>query len=300
MTFKHLIVITLFQMLTLPALAEINVFACEPEWKALVETLGGERINAISATTALQDPHHIEARPSLIAKMRNADMVICTGAELEIGWLPLLLRQAANVRIQASQPGYFMAADQVEKMEVHENVDRSMGDVHASGNPHVHLDPYRLLKITEKLKNRLKEIEPENADFYQHKFEQFSTDWKKAATHWELKAAELKGKKAIVYHRNWSYLTDWLNIDVIADLEPKPGLPPSSAHLARLLSVVKETNPDFILIAAYQDAKGAQWLSRKTGIPVVTLPFTIGGSSDAGTIFNLYSATIDLLLAVQK
>jgi len=297
MIFKSLIIFTLLQSVTLPVWAEINVFACEPEWKALAEILGGNNINAFSATTALQDPHHIEARPSLIAKMRNADMVICTGAELEIGWLPLLLRKAANARIQASQPGYFMAAEHVDKLEVHKNIDRSMGDVHASGNPHVHLDPYRLLKIVEKLKNRLVNIDPANADAYQHKFEQFIVDWKRNVTQWESKAVKLKGKKAIVYHRNWSYLTDWLNIDVIADLEPKPGLPPTSSHLVRLLSVVKQSKPDFILIAAYQDAKGAQWLSNKTGIPIVTLPFTIGGSANAETIKSLYDVTINQLLA---
>ena len=181
--------------------AKVQVFACEPEWKSLVEALGGDQVQAYSATTAFQDPHHIEARPSLIAKTRRADLLVCTGAELEIGWLPLLLRQSGNARIQENQPGFFLAADQVERIQVPTELDRSQGDVHAAGNPHVHWDPYRLLSIAEALSQRLQLIDPAHAAEYQRHLDHFSATWTQRIQVWEAQAAPLRGKKVIVYPR---------------------------------------------------------------------------------------------------
>jgi len=277
------------------ATAKVNVFTCEPEWKALVEELGKDHVKAFSATTAYQDPHHIEARPSLIAKARRADLVVCTGSELEIGWLPILLRQSGNAAIQEGKPGYFLASSLVERLEVPETLSRSMGDIHASGNPHVHLDPYRLQHIARSLAERLQAIDPEHSTFYQQQFTDFNQRWSQSIKQWEVIADTLKGKKAVVYHRNWSYLLSWLAIDAIADLEPKPGLPPTSAHLVSLLKTVKEQKPDFILVAAYQDTKSARWLSEKSAIPVVSLPFTVGGNKKADNLFALYQNTLSLL-----
>ena len=287
--------IVLLCMLASSAWAEVRILTCEPEWRSLAEALGGEQVRAESATTAWQDPHHIEARPSLIAKARRADMVFCTGAELEIGWLPLLLRQSGNRRIQAGQPGYFMAAEQVERIEVPTQLDRSHGDVHASGNPHVHLDPHRLLQIAQAFSARLMQIDPTQAAYYQRLLATFSQRWQAATQVWEQQAAALQHKRAIVHHKNWSYLLDWLGIQVVGDLEPKPGIPPTSAHLARLLRIGRREKPDFILVAAYQDDKGARWLAQKSGVPVLVLPFTVGGSEQASDLFALYAETIELL-----
>lgn len=276
--------------------AQVQVFACEPEWQALAEELGGSYIKAMSATTAFQDPHHIEARPSLIAKTRKADLIICTGSELEIGWLPLLLRQSGNAKIQSGQVGYFLASEQVDRIEIPEKLDRSMGDVHAGGNPHVHLDPYRLLTIAEKLSERLKEIDPNNQEIYIERFLDFKKRWLSAIQKWQNIAKPLKGKKAVVNHRSWSYLFEWLGMQATADLEPKPGLPPTSSHLVKLLQKIKIEKPDFILVAMYQRDKGALWLSDKSGIPVVYLPFTIDGNKNSSTLFDLYESTISSLL----
>jgi zinc/manganese transport system substrate-binding protein len=153
-TMKQWIVGSVLGLLALPAQAALNVFACEPEWAALATELGGERVSVYAATTAQQDPHRIEARPSLIARMRQADVLVCTGAELEAGWLPVLLRQAANGRVQSGQPGHFMAAEQVERLEVPAVADRALGDLHMAGNPHVHTDPRRLLQIAGALGER--------------------------------------------------------------------------------------------------------------------------------------------------
>lgn len=278
------------------AQAKLNIFACEPEWQALAQAIGGDKVKVTSATAAFQDPHHIEARPSLIAQTRRADLIICTGSDLEIGWLPLLLRQSGNKRVQVGQPGYFMASEQVERIEVPKNMDRSMGDIHAGGNPHVHLDPNRLLIIAKMFTQRLQVIDANNADFYEARFQHFRTKWLQAIQAWESQSAELKGKKVVVYHKNWSYLLAWLGIEVVADLEPKPGIPPTSAHLVSLLQVVKTEQPGAILIAAYQNDKSARWLAEKSGIPVLSLPFTVGGNEAATSLHALYSHTLTELL----
>lgn len=281
---------------TQPAFSNIKVFACEPEWKALTEILGGEHVEVFSATSAFQDPHHIEARPSLIAKTRQADLLVCTGAELEIGWLPLLLRQSGNANIQRDETGYFLAAAQVDRIEIPTDIDRSQGDVHASGNPHVHWDPYRLIAIAKALTERLQIVDPDNAHRYEQAYQKFANLWHEQIQAWELHRSSLKGKKAIVYHKNWSYLLNWLQIETVGDLEPKPGIPPTSAHLAHLLDIARSTEVDYILIANYQNDRGARWLSDKTGIPVIRLPFTVGGSEQANDLFTLYDEVLTALI----
>ncbi|MFT7389498.1 MAG: zinc/manganese transport system substrate-binding protein [Candidatus Endobugula sp.] len=286
-------------LITPAAFAKVDVFACEPEWKSLVETLGGEFVTVYSATTAFQDPHHIEARPSLIAKTRQADLLVCTGADLEIGWLPLLLRQSGNAVIQENELGFFLAASQVERIEVPTELDRSQGDVHAAGNPHVHWDPYRLITIAEALGKRLQAIDPENSTHYGERMARFVADWQTSITRWEQQADVLRGKRVIVYHKNWSYLLKWLQVDVVGDLEPKPGIPPTSAHLANLLSEMRSNKPDIILMANYQNDKGAQWLSEKTNVPVLRLPFTVGGSEQASNLDALYNEVLSTLVNMQ-
>jgi len=284
----------------LPVFAEIHIFACEPEWKSLAEEIGGEKVEVYSATTAFQDPHHIEARPSLIAKMRKADLVFCAGADLEIGWLPLLLRQSGNAKIQQGQKGYLLATSLVDLIEVAASSDRSQGDVHAAGNPHIHWDPYRVLKVANGLSIRLGEIDPTHSLYYQERFIQFEKKWHQAMKTWHKEIQALRGKKAIVYHKNWNYLLHWLGVEVIGDLEPKPGIPPTSHHLATLLQLSHQHRPDFIMVTNYQDTQGAQWLSErwlseKIAVPVIQLPYTVGGTEKATDLISLYSAVLSAL-----
>lgn len=288
-----------FCFLSLPAVAKINVFACEPEWKDLVDQLGGQHLKSYSATTAFQDTHFIEARPSLIAKTRRADLVVCTGAELEVGWLPVLLRKSGNAAIQEGTPGLFLAADKVALIDVPQVLDRSHGDVHASGNPHVHWDPYRLMTIAKALSERLAALDAGNASVYQSRYEAFAADWREKIARWESMAAPLKGKKVIVQHKNYRYLLEWLGIEVVGDLEPKPGLPPTSRHLSSLLSSTKGVAVDYILVANYQDSRGAKWLSKRTNIPVKNLPFTVGGNDNADSLATLYEDVLVTLLGQQ-
>ena len=283
-----------------PAQAALRVFACEPEWAALAQELGGPLVEATSATTALQDPHQIQARPSLIARVRNADLVVCTGAELEAGWLPLLLQQSGNARVQPGQPGYFAAADQVRKLDVPASVDRSQGDVHAAGNPHIQTDPRNLAAVATALAARLQQVDAAQAAQYAQRGAAFQLKWQQAIARWTAQAAPLRGLPVVSQHKGYVYLYDWLGLREVAVLEPKPGVEPSAAHLQGLLATLKATPARMVISSAYQDAKPAEWLSRNAALPMVRLPFTVGGSEGAKDLFGLFDDTLARLLAAAK
>ncbi len=296
---KLLAAATLLALAISPAHARLRVFACEPEWGSLVNELAGDKVDVDVATNALQDVHQIEAKPSLIAKIRSADLAVCDGAELEIGWLPKLIQQSGNSKV-ASDPGSFMAASQVQTLEKPSALDRANGDVHPEGNPHVQMDPHRLLTIAKALDARLAQLDPANAATYQSRLADFSTRWNAAIAKWTAQAAPLKGRNIVVHHNSWIYLTTWLGMHEIGSLEPKPGVPPTSAHLASLIDTTKSSNTLAIVRAAYQDGKPSAWLSEHTGVPAVSLPFTVGGDAQSKDLFGLYDSTIARLLAAAK
>lgn len=278
------------------AQAALEVLACEPEWGALVTELAGDKAKVSVATTARQDPHHIEARPSLIARARRTDLLVCTGADLEIGWLPLLQRESGNVRIQSGQPGYFEAANYVTLIEKPQLLDRAMGDVHAAGNPHFLFDPRTLPAVADALAMRLGQLDPANAAHYTARLAEFKQRWGSAIVRWEQRAAPLKGVKIGVHHKNWSYLIQWLGMEVVIDLEPKPGVDPSAAHLAEVVKRLEQTPARVILRANTQSARPAQWVSQRTGIKAVELPITVGATDKAADLFGLYDDIITRLL----
>jgi zinc/manganese transport system substrate-binding protein len=289
-------VITVLIALWLPVSANaLNVFSCEPEWAALVEELAGDEADATVATTAFQDPHMLQARPSLIAGARNADLLICTGADLEIGWLPLLLRRAGNPAIQPGSPGHFMAADHVRRIEIPASVDRSQGDVHPQGNPHIHLHPRNIERVAEALADRLVQLDPANAESYRASAEDFLQRWYDARDRWEERAAPLAGMRLVSHHRSFSYLADWLGLEIVATLEPKPGIPASGAHLSRLLEQLTPAPPAGIIRAPFENEKPAHWLSDRLNIPMIEMAFTVGGSDDVTDLFALYEQTIAAL-----
>jgi zinc/manganese transport system substrate-binding protein len=282
--------------LCLPVAANaMNVFACEPEWAALVEELAGGNVEVTVATTAFQDPHMLQARPSLIAGARSADLLICTGADLEIGWLPLLLRRSGNPGIQPGNPGHFLAADHVRRIEIPASVDRAQGDVHPQGNPHIHLHPRNIERVAEALAGRLAELDPAHADSYRANADDFLQRWNDARDRWEERAASLAGMRLVSHHRSFSYLADWLDLDIVATLEPKPGIPASGAHLSRLLEQLTPAPPAGIIRAPFENEKPAHWLSDRLEIPMIEMAFTVGGSEGAGDLFGLYEETITAL-----
>lgn len=276
--------------------AEIRAFACEPEWAALLAELAGDRVVVDTATTAAQDPHYIQARPSLIARMRAADLLVCSGAQLEVGWLPLLLRRSGNRNLMPDQAGHFMAADQVSRLEIPERLDRGQGDIHPDGNPHVHLNPHNLRRIATALSARLVAIDPAGRDEYEHRLAAFERRWDDAIARWEARAAPLAGMRLIAHHRSFSYLAGWLGLEIVANIEPKPGIPASGAHLAQLLADFGPNPPRAIVRTPYTDPKPSAWLSERLGVPAWALPYTVGGG-DTADLFELFDQTLDILLA---
>ena len=283
-----------------PTQAQLRVFACEPEWAALTEELAGDLARIFSATTAEQDPHHIQARPSLIAQLRMADLAVCTGAELEAGWLPMLQRRANNPRVLAGTPGYFEAAAQVPLLDRPAQIDRAAGDVHAAGNPHIHLDPHRLARIAAALTTRLSELDPANAERYRARGADFQQRWQKAIADWEARAKPLKGLPIVVQHETWRYLEAWLGLDRVAALEPKPGVPPTSSHLAEVLAKVRARQVPVALYASYQNPRPSQWLANRSDLTPLQLPYTVGGSEQVTDLFGLFDDTLDRLLQVRR
>ena len=290
----------LFVTLAAPAHAALEVLACEPEWAALATEIGGTLVNAESATTPQQDPHYIQARPSLIAKMRRAALVICTGADLEVGWLPLLLRQAGNGAVQPGQPGNLNAADYVEMLDKPTSVDRSLGDVHPYGNPHIQTDPRNIRKVAAALAERLATLDGPNAATYKQRYEDFAKRWQTAVERWTAAVAPLKGKQIVTHHKGWAYVENWAGLVEVGNLEPKPGLPPSAAHLAELLDQLKGKQVAVIVHSTYEDAKASEWLGTRTQIPYVVLPHTVGSVPGANDLFGMFDVMAKTLLEVKR
>jgi zinc/manganese transport system substrate-binding protein len=292
------IFITTLCLLTLPmaASANLRIFACEPEWAALATEIGQELVNASSATTAMQDPHYIQARPSLIAKVRRADLVVCSGAELEIGWLPVLLQKANNRDVMPGSPGYLEASGFVLRLDATADVDRAKGDIHPQGNPHVQTNPHNITIIAKVLAERMIALDRDNEEAYQTGLADFISKWEQSIGEWESRAAPLRGKRGITHHKSWVYLERWLGIEIVANLEAVPGLPPTASHLSRLTSKFEEGGADFIIRSPYQDDKASHWLAERTGIPAILLPMTVGGTEESTDLFALFDDIVARLL----
>lgn len=298
--FIQAIALSIFFMASQTANAALNVFACEPEWGALAQELGGDKVTVFAATNALQDVHHIEAKPSLVAQLRKADLLVCTGSELEIGWLPVLLRQAGNEKVLAGKPANFEAAHYVRMLEVPTRLDRADGDVHPGGNPHIQTDPRNIGKVAEALAQRLAKVDAANTTFYQGRYKDFDQRWQNAIKRWQAEAAPLKGISIVVQHKGFPYLEDWLGLKEVATLEPKPGVEPTSAHLVEVLAQLQHQPAKMVIRAAYNSDRPSQWLSERAKIPAVALPFTVGGSDGAKDLFSLFDDTIARLLEANK
>ncbi len=277
------------------AFAKTNIFTCAPEWGALAQEIGGEHVDVYTASNANQDIHHMRAKPSLLAAMRKADLVICSGASLEVGWLPILLNKSGGSQVQEGSIGSIMAADYVPLLDVMESADRSMGHVHPEGNPHVHLDPNNVLIVSKVISDRLSQIDTANAGSYSDRQELFNQKWTQAISLWGNEISSLKGQKVVVYHKSWTYLLNWLGMETIASLEPKPGIPPNASHLEKVLQDIQGQNVKGILVAPFENEKGAKWLSEKSNIPIIELPFTVGGNNQSNDLKAMFDDTIKRL-----
>lgn len=271
-------VLTVLAMSITGTAQAFSVFVCEPEWGALTKALY-PKAQVFSATTHLQDPHHIEARPSLIARLRQADLAVCTGASLEVGWLPMLQARSGNAKVQDGQPGMFYAASFVKLIGQYEGVVTPFsGDVHREGNPHFHTDPRRLLQVAAALRDRLVQLNPAEASSISEQYARFSKTLSERIPAWEAKASRLKRKSVVTQHASFGYTWDWLGIKLLGDLEPKPGMPPTPSHLARLRNQINTSPVRVIVIAQHHDKRPAQWLTQQdtTGkARLIILPGTV-------------------------
>lgn len=295
MRFLKIAFLVLVLPLSAPAFADLNVFACEPHWAALATEIGGSHVTVTTATGAYNDPHFIQARPSLISAMRRADLVVCNGADLEVGWLPVLMQQGARDTVQPGQPGYLDASQSIQMLQVPTSVDRAQGDIHPYGNPHFQTDPRNIGTVAPELAKRMEQLDPSNAAEYQKRYADFKTRWDAAIKKWEQEAAPLKGMKLIAYHDGWVYMQNWLGIDAVGFLEPKPGIPPSPGHLGELLATIKADGVAGIIYTPYEDEQAPDWLSDRGGIPKVVIPDTVGADSDKD-LFQFYDLMVSQLL----
>ena len=292
----RLLIALMLVMASHSSLAALQVFATVPEWAALAREIGGDKVSVFAATTALQDPHRIQARPSLLAQARRADLVVATGADLEVGWLPLVIRDSGNANIQPGRPGYFEAARFVTLLDVPVVLDRAHGDVHAAGNPHIQLDPRNLFRIGEALAARLAELDPPNAQAYLAGYKAFAGKWQVAIARWEKEALPLRGVPVLAHHDSFIYLANWLGFKTVGTLEPKPGIEPTSGQLSGLVARQQNAPAKMVLRTAYQSAGPSLWIAEKAGIPAVMLPSTVGGTPEAGDLSGLFDDTVQRLL----
>jgi len=265
----------------------LTIFTCEPEWAALSKVLAPEA-RVFSATHVYQDPHYIEARPSLISKLAKADIAICSGASLESGWLPALQKRAANRKVRDGADGMLYLSQHIETIEKHDTAFFSTEHVHPEGNPHFHLDPQRVYTLASVISERLQKIDPESRRSYQRALMLWQLRWRLAMDNWKQQTAELKDRPVVIQHTSFSYLIDWVGMRVVADLEPEPGVPPTMAHAQSLVAETRQKQPVAILTNWYQNDRAARWISEKTGVTHLNLPATVDLDGDINTLKRLF------------
>jgi len=271
---KTVIAFILSLITAAPAVAAINVVATLPWIGSVAKELGKDKINVTVLVKPSQDPHTLDAKPSMILAGRKADIIMYNGLDLEIGYLPLIIESSKNPKLMPGKAGNFDCSQFVKVVEKPSTVDRSMGDVHPLGNPHYHYSPSNILRVAEGMAGLLAEADEANAGFYQANYKAFAERMREKEKQW--RAQPLKGKKYAAYHKLFEYLTSEFGIQFIGYIEPKPGIPPSAAHIEELIRTMKHAKPDGIIVTPAYGLKEAEALSAKTGIKVIALPNDIG------------------------
>ncbi len=281
--------------------ATAEIFACEPEWGSLAKEIVGDKAKIVVATSKFQNPHFVQAKPSLISDIRKADIVFCSGSDLEVGWLPVLLEKSSKSEIQAGGRGYLMASDFVNKLETNtKGLDRSKGDIHPFGNPHIHLDPNNIPPVAAEFLKRILAIDPANRKTYQENYDKFVDKWAVATAKWQKRAEVLKDMPIVISHNQWAYLVNWLGLKVVTNLEEKPGIAPSSRYLFKVLETVKNQPVKMIIYAPFEDKEPIMWLFSRTNIKATLLPFTTQEEGSPKDLFSLFDQTLNILISAQK
>jgi ABC-type Zn uptake system ZnuABC Zn-binding protein ZnuA len=260
------------------AQAQLKVVTSTTDLYDIAKSVGGDRINATHIGEGYQDPHFIEAKPSFVLQLRNADVWAFVGLDLEIGWMPLLLDGARNPKIRPGGSGYVDASKAIKVLDTPQgNVDRSMGDVHPLGNPHYWLDPENGRRIARMFKAKFTELDPKNAAAYDANERAFEARLNAAEKDWAGDIAKIRGKPVVAWHTSWRYFAEYNGMNIVAFIEPKPGVPPSPAHLYTVIQTVKRTGAKAIVMEPFYDRKVADLVARQTGIKVLLLPPSVGG-----------------------
>jgi zinc/manganese transport system substrate-binding protein len=254
------------------ALAELDVATTVPSLASIAKAIGKEHVSVSSLALASQDPHFVDAKPSLALKLHKADLLIAVGLQLESGWLPTLQTGARNPAIQSGGEGYLEAASFVKKIEASEVVDRSKGDIHPGGNPHFLYDPRAAAAVAKGISDRMVKLDPDHAGAYQKNLAQFIADLEQARKGWEKRLAPHKDKRVIGYHKTWGYLTDWLGLEQVAFLEPKPGIPPTPKHVAAVIATARAKRVRVILQESFYPDATAKLVAEKAGATLVVIP----------------------------
>jgi ABC-type Zn uptake system ZnuABC Zn-binding protein ZnuA len=278
-----------------------QVITTTEDLAALVREVGGDKVSVESLARGYQDPHFVEPKPSFILKLHNADLLVVIGRELELGWLPPLLTQSRNAKIQVGSPGYLDASMGVRILEIPTGqITRAMGDVHSAGNPHYWLDPDNGRIIAKSIAAALSRISPADKAYFDQRYADFDRRLTDAQQRWAAAMAPYQGTKVVTYHRSWPNFTERFGLDVIGYVEPKPGIPPSPAHTLQLIAEMKRQNVTLILVEPYFDLKTPESIARAVGGKVLVLAPSVGGVKEAGNYIALFDYNINLLASTLK
>jgi len=300
--FRFGIILTLGLLMAgfLSSLAEakkLNVVTSTTDMAALTQEVGGEKVSVESIAKGYQDPHFVEAKPSFLLKLRQADLVVVVGLQLEIGWLPPLITQSGNPRIQVGAPGYLDASQFAEILEIPQGtVTRAMGDVHPMGNPHYWLDPDNGRRIARGIAGKLGEMDPGDASYFQQRFQDFDKRLTAAEQKWDAEMKPYRGRKVVTYHRSLPNFAKHFGLDVIGYVEPRPGIPPTPTHTLELIQLMTRENCKVVLVEPYFDLKTPQAIGRETGAQVVVYLPSVGGEKGVDDYFKLFDYDISLLI----
>ena len=278
------------------AAQNVNVMTSTEDLAALVREVGGSRVQVESIARGYQDPHYVEAKPSFLLKLSKADLLVLIGLQLEVGWLPRLVTQSRNSKIQVGAPGYLDASTVASILEKPTGpVTRAMGDVHPLGNPHYWLEPSNGRRIAQAIQQKLSQLDPPGAAAYAQQYQDFDRRLTAAEKRWDAEMAPLQGTEVITYHNSWPNFSERFGFRVVGYVEPKPGIPPPPSHILAVIQQIRQDNIQLILVEPYFDEKTPQAIARQAGAQVVTLLPSVGGVPDVKTYFDLFDYNIRLL-----
>jgi zinc/manganese transport system substrate-binding protein len=284
-----------------PLSAEIKVVATTEDLAALTREVGGEKVKVEALARGYQDPHFVEAKPSFILKLHSADLLVLVGRELEIGWLPPLIQQSRNAKVQVGAGGYLDASLTVRILEIPTGqITRAMGDVHPLGNPHYWLDPENGRRIAAAIRDKLSQMSPGDAAHFGARYDDFGKRLSEAEKRWDALMAPYRGLKVVTYHRSWPNFAERFGLEVVGYVEPRPGIPPSPSHTLEMIATMKRLGVKILLVEPYFDIKTPQSIARETGAKVLVVPPSVGGEKEITDYFKLFDYDVDLLVAAVK